>query len=86
MTVNVPGYTTLTGRPETILRILEGTQMWDAAAGDDYIEKIKEAVERSQGIHLEAAGDTYEQRAKNLLAELAKHGLINIIDENKKED
>lgn len=86
MTVNVPGYTTLSGRPETILRVLEGTQMWDAAAGDDYIEKIQEAVERTQQIHLEVTGDTYEQRAESLLEELAKHGLVNIIDENKKED
>lgn len=78
MTVTVPGYTTLKGRPETILRLLEETQMWDAATGDAYIEKVQEAVERTQEIHLEVTGDTHEERAESLLHELARFGLINI--------
>ena len=85
MTVTVPGYTTLTGRPETILRILEDTQMWDSATGDAYIEKVQEAVERTRDIHLQVEGSTYEQRAKSLLHELARNGLINIEGNNEEE-
>lgn len=78
MTVKVPGYSTLTGRPETILRLLEETRIWDKAEGDDYINSIIEAVERLWEYRLEVTGDTYEQRAMSLLKELAKYGLITI--------
>ena len=78
MTVKVPGYTTLTGRPEAILRLLEETRIWDNVSGDDYINSIIEAVERLWGYRLEVTGETYEQRAKSLLKELDKYGLIKI--------
>ena len=78
MTVNVPGYTTLTGRPEAILRLLEETRIWDNATGDDYIDSIIEAVERLWEYRLEVTGNTYEQRALSLLKELDKYGLITI--------
>lgn len=78
MTVKVNGYTTLTGRPEAILRLLEETRIWDNATGDDYIVSIVEAVERLWGYKLEVTGDTYEQRAMSLLRELDEHGLIKI--------
>ena len=78
MTVKVTGYTSLTGRPEAILRLLEETRIWDNADGDDYIVSIVEAVERLWGHHLEITGDTYEQKAMSLLRELDKHGLIKI--------
>lgn len=78
MTIKVPGYTTLSGRPETILRLLEETRIWDKAEGDDYIDSIIEAVERLWGYRLEVTGDTYEQRATSLLKELDKYDLIEI--------
>lgn len=78
MTINVPGYTTLTGRPETILRLLEETRIFDKAEGDEYIDSITEAVERLWGYNLEVTGDTYEERALSLLKELDKYGLITI--------
>lgn len=78
MTVKITGYTTLTGRPEAILRLLEETRIWDNATGDDYIVSIVEAVERLWGYKLEVTGDTYEQRAMSLLRELDEHGLIKI--------
>lgn len=78
MTVKVPGYTTLTGRPETILRLLEETRIFDKAEGDDYINSIVDAVERLWEYKLEVTGDTYEKRALSLLKELDKHGLITI--------
>lgn len=78
MTINVPGYTTLTGRPETILRLLEETRIFDKAEGNDYIDSIIEAVERLWEYRLDVTGDTYEQRAKSLLKELDRYGLITI--------
>ena len=84
MTITVPGLTTITGRPETILRLLEETQVWDAAAGDTYIEKIQEAVSRAFEIHLDVNGSTYAERAASLLKELAKHDLITI-ERNEEE-
>lgn len=78
MTINVPGYTTLTGRPETLLWLLEETRIWDKAEGDDYIASIVEAVEQLWGHRLEVTGDTYEQKAMSLLWELDKHDLIKI--------
>lgn len=81
MTISVPGYTTLTGRPETILRLLEETRIFDKAEGDEYIDSIVEAVERLWGYQLDVTGDTYEQRANSLLKELAKYGLITIEEE-----
>lgn len=80
MTVRVHGYTTLTGRPETILRLLEETRIFDKAEGDDYINSIIEAVERLWEYRLEVTGDTYEQRALSLLKELDKYGLITIVE------
>jgi hypothetical protein len=78
MTVRVPGYTTLTGRPETILRLLDETRIWDKVEGNDYIDSIIEAVERLWEYRLEVTGDTYEARALSLLKELDKYGLITI--------
>ena len=77
-TVRVPGYTSLTGRPETILRLLEETRIWDKVEGNDYIDSIIEAVERLWEYRLEVTGSTYEQRALSLLKELDKYGLITI--------
>lgn len=81
MTVKIPGYSSLTGRPETILQLLEQSRIWDKAEGDDYINSIIEAVERLWEYRLEVTGDTYEQRALSLLRELDKYGLIKIIEE-----
>lgn len=78
MTIRVPGYTTLTGRPETILRLLEEARIFDKAEGNDYINSIIEAVWELWEYRLEVTGDTYEERAVSLLQELDKYGLITI--------
>lgn len=78
MTINVTGYTTLTGRPEALLRLLEESRIWDNATGDDYIASIVEAVESLWGHQLEVSGNTYEKKAMSLLRELDKYGLIKI--------
>lgn len=84
MTIHVPGYTTLTGRPETILRLLEETRIWDKAEGNDYIDSIIEAVGRLWEYRLEVTGETYEERAMSLLTEMDKCGLITIEKEEEK--
>lgn len=84
MTIRVPGYTTLTGRPAAILRLLEETRIFDKAEGDDYINSIVETVGRLWEYRLEVTGDTYEERAMSLLQELDKYGLITIEKEEKK--
>lgn len=84
MTIKVPGYTTLTGSPQAILRLLEETRIFDKAEGDDYINSIIEAVGRLWEYRLEVTGDTYEERAMSLLQELAKYGLITIEKEETK--
>ena len=81
MTIKVHGYTTLTGRPATILRLLEETRILDKAEGDDYINSIVEAVGRLWEHRLEVTGETYEERANSLLRELDRYGLITIIEE-----
>lgn len=78
MTIKVPGYTTLTGRPETLLRLLEESRIFEKAEGDDYIDRIVAAVEQLWGHHLKVTGDTYEDRAMSLLKELDKYDLIKI--------
>ena len=78
MTINVSGYTTLTGRPDVLLRLLEESRIWDNADGDDYIVSIVNAVEQLWGYRLEVSGNTYEQKAMSLLRELDKYGLIKI--------
>ena len=78
MTIRVPGYTTLTGRPETILRLLEEARIFDKAEGNDYINSIIDAVWELWEYRLEVTGDTYEERAMSLLQELDKYGLITI--------
>lgn len=78
MTIRVPGYTTLTGRPETILRLLDEARIFDKAEGNDYINSIIDAVWELWEYRLEVTGDTYEERAMSLLQELDKYGLITI--------
>lgn len=78
MTIHVPGYSSLTGSPVALLRLLEEARIFDKAEGDDYIASIVEAVGQLWGHRLEVTGDTYEQKAMSLLRELDKYGLIKI--------
>lgn len=79
MTVKIPGYTTLSGRPATILRLMQDARMFDAAGTpDEYIAKIKQAAWRFYGIPLNVTGDTIEERAESLLQEMGRNHLIEI--------
>ena len=83
MTVNIHGYSTLIGNPATILRLMADARVFDDLAGDDYIAAVKEEASRCFDIDLNVTGNTIEARAKSLLQEMAKHGMITIEEEEK---
>ena len=78
MTVTVKGYTTITGNPVAILKIMQEARFFDKKEDDAYIDQIKRDAQRFYGIELHAEGQTYSERAENLLRELEKHNLISI--------
>lgn len=78
MTITIPGYSTLTGNPATILQLMQHARVFDELTGDEYIETVKENALRCFGEDLQVTGETYAQRAESLLHELAKHNLITI--------
>ena len=78
MTVTIPGYSTITGRPETILKLMQEARIFDEVTGDAYIKSIQEAVQRGFGITLHVEGETYEKRAESLLRSMADNNMINI--------
>lgn len=78
MTVTVPGYSSLTGSPEAILKLMEDARFMNQQTGDDYIRSVVETIWRTFGIGLQVTGETYAERAASLLDEMAKHGLITI--------
>ena len=82
MTVTIKGYTTVSGKPEAILQLMQDARILDNLDGDDYINSIKETAWRCFGIGLQVTGDTYAERAESLLREMAKHNMITIKEEN----
>lgn len=81
MKVRVPGYTTLTGTPVAILRLMQDARIMDHASGDDLIEEVCRTAWRAFGIGLQITGDTYAERAESLLREMDKNQMINIEEE-----
>lgn len=81
MKVRIPGYTTLTGQPEAILRLMQDARMMDNAGGDDLIHEIEETAMRAFGITLRTTGDTYAERAESLIREMDKANMLTIEEE-----
>ena len=81
MTVTIPGYSTLTGQPAAILKLMQEARFFDTPEGDEYIQTIVKDSERLFGITLKVEGETYEERAESLLREMAAHNLIKIEEE-----
>lgn len=81
MKVRIPGYTTLTGSPEVILRMMQDARMLDDLAGDDLIQEISSTAWRAFGIGLQVSGGTYAERAESLLREMDKNSMIEIEEE-----
>ncbi len=80
MTINIPGYSTLTGNPVTILAVLEQARIFNKTAGNEYIDSVIETANRLFDITLEVKGTTYAERAESLLREMAAHKMIEITD------
>ena len=81
MTIRIPGYTTLSGRPAAILRVMQDARMFDSAGTpDEYIAKIIQAAWSFYGIALNVTGGTIAARAESLLREMSRHGMIEITD------
>lgn len=81
MKVTVPGYSTLTGSPEVILRLMQDARMTDNLSGDAMIPEISHTAWRAFGIGLQVTGDTYAERAESLLREMDKNHMIHIEEE-----
>lgn len=81
MKVTIPGYSTLTGSPEAILRLLQDARRLDDLGGDDLINEISHTAWRAFGVGLQVSGDTYAERAESLLREMDKNHMINIEEE-----
>lgn len=81
MTIRIPGYTTLSGRPAAILRVMQDARMFDAAGTpDEYIAKIIQAAWNFYGIALNVTGDTIAARAESLLKEMNRNHMIEITE------
>lgn len=80
MTVTVKGYSTLTGRPTTLLSLMREARVFDNQEGsqEDYIASVQQAAWRFFGIALQVTGTTAEERAESLLREMAAHNMITI--------
>lgn len=81
MKVRIPGYTTLTGIPVTILKMMQDARVLDDLAGDDLIQEIRSTAWRAFGISLQVSGGTYAERAESLLREMDKNSMIEIEEE-----
>ena len=81
MTVKIPGYSTITGAPQTILDLMAKARIFEDLQGEDYIAKICEDIKRGYDISLRVSGETIEERAESLLLELARSGFIKIEEE-----
>ena len=81
MTITIPGYSTITGSPVVILRVMQDARIFDSLRGDDYINEVKSTVKRCFGFRLRVTGDTYAERADSLLHEMAKYDLITITED-----
>lgn len=80
MTITVPGYTTLTGTPHAILKLLQQARIFDeeSQTPEEYIKAVQMAAWRFYGITLNVTGNTPEEQASSLLQEMGKHNLIEI--------
>lgn len=82
MKVTIPGYSTLTGSPETILRLMQDARMMDDLSGDALIDQISRTAWSAFGVGLNVTGDTYAQRAESLLREMDRNNMIRITEED----
>ena len=79
MTITVPGYTTITGNPVALLRLMADAQIFDEPLTmQEYIDKITDDAKRCLDIDLHVTGNTCPEKAESLLRELAANNMITI--------
>lgn len=83
MKVTIPGYSTIIGRPERILSVMQEARIFDSQKGDAYINSIRETAKRLFDIDLNVEGETYAERAESLLLEMAKNNMVILEEENR---
>ena len=84
MVIKIPGCSTLTGKPETIINLLKEARYLNSPAdGDDYIETLRADIWRCFGVELQVTGETYAERAASLLREMGRKQLIEIKEDKK---
>ena len=81
MTVHIPGFSTLTGKPVTILRLMREARFFaDVQSDEEYIELMQQSAWRIFNVNLDVEGSTIDQRAESLLRSMADNGLIKLAE------
>ena len=78
MRVTVPGYTSLEGKPESILQAMRDARLFYQITEEEFIDGIIHTAWRLFGIALQVSGDTKEERSESLLREMARNNMIEI--------
>lgn len=82
MRVKIEGYTTLTGHPEAILKLIRDSQIFNPEMStEECIESIQHTAWRCFGTNLPVEGDTTAERAESLLRAMAENSMITIEEE-----
>lgn len=68
MTVKVPGYSTLTGTPETILDVMKAASFNATQSAEDYIKNVQETARRRRAGRepAESSGEEQHDRTYRL--------------------
>lgn len=78
MRVTVPGYTSLEGKPESILQAMRDARLFYQIREEEFVEGIIHTAWRLFGITLQVSGDTKAERSESLLREMARNNMIEI--------
>lgn len=81
MKIYIPGYSTVEGKPETIIRIMQHGRRLDSTEPlEEFIQTVQQDVFRIYNISLCVDGETIAEKAESLLHGFAKINLIDILD------
>ena len=85
MKIHIQGYTTLNGRPLAIVQMIRDAQLFQDTVPEDmdeFIRGLQESICRTFGITIQRKGATLEEKAENLLREMAANNIIRILEED----
>lgn len=82
MKIYVPGYSTIEGQPETVVRLMQQGRRFDSDEPmDKYIETVQRDIFRLYNLSTSVEGTTIRERSESLLRAMSSVGLIEILDE-----